>query len=502
MAVALGASLGLAACGGEAQEPADPASAQQRIQDTVPAMSQNVSDTLAYWGEDQNLAALQQSLSALQSSFDALGFAAGDDGELIPVGPPSALSRAMPRALPQAMGGFALAAADDGLDADMSAEIQALAEKIFSEENFEGEGVFLVRGADVCDSGDVIDTECAAEVDKLELRVIASVADDGLDLDFELGPNRDQPISLELRSDRVIVMVDLAETKEAVAFLSSLSGEAAELPEVMRGVVAFSLLVNGERDVELQVAVLEAIRFEANDVATGTPIVFTTEVRGPLYSVRMSPDEFGLSYNLGRTTLSAPLSLPDSDNVEVSGLTVDLQGLTYDMTLSAGSDTVAIRNVGLGAGTSTVKLDDTELFAIDLNPDHGRRFDIDVSADAAGLPLFEVSPAFDLALRYDFSAILDSSDEAAAIADDNVRITLSGDAPAVQVVEEDLATGFAGGLRVVSGQLTLSADSAAADVVVGADECLVELDSTDSGDGTDGTDSGDALASLSVSACQ
>lgn len=459
MAAVAAASIGLAGCA-EDNQGAGPAEARQRIQATLPNMAESLSQSMTYWSENQTLTSLSDSIGTMQASFERM-FPSLILDEQVAVGEPLAT----------------LLPAEEGEEEDIGADIEAMAEVIFTEENHEGGGIYRIRGATFCEDAEgVVDAECAAQIDDLELRIRATEAGDGLDLGLRIGPDQAEPLVLELRTDRASVVVSLADAKEAVAFLSQGSEEDVELPEVMEGTIAFSLLVPAPDAVELQVSVREEVRLEVAVPDSDEVIAFSTEIRDPLYSVRMDGESYGMTVDVGRTRLSGPWSDIEGDGNDLGLLEIDWRGLSYEIDLSASSDSLVVRNIGLGDGTSTVKLAGETLVAVDINADSGRHFDLELTADSAGLPLLTVDPGLDLQVSYNLAPLADGGVAVdAPLLNAGYSFTLGGERPSVQPVEADALTSFPGGLRVVEGELVISADGADADVVVPAGQCLVEV---------------------------
>ncbi|HWN68654.1 MAG TPA: hypothetical protein VNM90_13545 [Haliangium sp.] len=458
LAALAAASIGITGCG-SSDTGAGPAEAQQRIQATVPGMSAALTQSMDRWAANETLTSLSTSMDTMELSFERLfpGFVS-EEGD---VAEPAPLAR--------------LLALEEGeAEADIGAEIEALAAVIFTEENHEGDGIYRIRGAAFCEIDGVVDAECAAQIDDMELRVRATAAGDGMDIGFRIGPDQDEPFVLELRSDRLSAVVDLADLKDAAVFLGG--GEAeAELPAVMEGVVAFSLLVPSENEAEIQVGVRERIRFETDSSGTGPAMKFETEARDPVYSVHMTETSLTMAVDVGRTRVTGPWSEIQGDGVEAGDLDIDWQGLTYEVDLTAGSDTLDVRNIGLGAGTSIVKLDGKTLLSVDLNKDSGRQFDVALSLDEAGLPLLAVAPGIDLQVSYDLQPLADAGVLIdAPLLTSSYSFAVRGEKPSLQPIDADLITGFPGGVRVVSGEIAISAEGAADVLIVPAGKCLVE----------------------------
>src|SRR6185295_9185124 len=73
-----------------------------------------------------------------------------------------------------------------------------------------------------------------------------------------------------------------------------------------------------------------------------------------------------LTVDLGEVQLSAPYSAVNPDALASGTFAIDWKGITATVTLDQTG--ISFKNVSLGNGTSTIKLDDVTLVAIDLNP--------------------------------------------------------------------------------------------------------------------------------------
>lgn len=441
-ALALAGALGLAACGGG--EEASPDAVEKRLQDTLPGLIDSTVAASAFVGESALMTDIENGLSMLDSTFaDALPFFA-DDG-----------------ALPAAL--------EDEEEVDGQSVTDDLVEIIFTEENYEGDGVYRLPIELFCPD-EPADPECVDFFTQAELRLRAEFAGDGLDFTLLVGPDRAAPIALELRSNRASLVGDLAEAAAAVEHLASISGEEVDVPEVFEGVAAVSLIAHGETDVSIEVAIREAIRVEGTFPDVG-PVAFSTAAAEPLAAVRLDGvnERLTASYDLARTQLSLPWSAVDAESLATGTFAIDWAGSSATLVLEAGADSLVIENIGFGDGTSTVKLDEFVLLSADFNADHGRRAALTIAPTDA-LPTFTFDPAFDLAIGVDLSPLADAGDEVPAyLLGESYRVTLDGTMPTMQPVES--ADGLDGALKIVSGQLTIA--SSADQVVVPAGECLV-----------------------------
>jgi hypothetical protein len=351
-----------------------------------------------------------------------------------------------------------------------------LRERIFTEANVEGtEGdsiFFRIQGDDVCTLGTApADVSCVQSVDKLELRIRATRADkDGLDLGFQLGPNRDEPLVLSFAEKSMAVAVDLGETKDAVIFLAPEA--SAQLPKVMVGKVELRLTENGPQDLTFSTGILDAIRIEVDE--DGATHSFSTAKATPLSELRMNANAKRLSFalNLGTTEYKGPYG--GTSSLSSQQVVYSLSGLSFEFNAEEAQNDFVIAHVGLGDAQSYMSLNGTKIVTADLNALSGRHFDLNLSKGADGLPLMRVLPEFDLAAKF-FMAPLKADPTAEVPSfyeDQSYRVRLSGGgSPSIRPVDANTATGFPGGLQVVSGELSLQGKNAT--VTVPAGKCLV-----------------------------
>ena len=442
-------SLGLAACGGD--DPAEPADAQARLRATVPAISAAAANGFTVLDQmpamdwiDSSLATTNTSFSNLPITLPSLG---GDDTVL---------------ALTQIM----------KAEGDESAEAEALIQLIFNENNYVGDGYYRLDAQALCENPDdgTIDSACVQEIDSAEIAFRAVLAGDGLDISLAVGPERAEPLTLRLRSNLLGLAIDLAEGKKAITHLALITGEDLELPDVMEGVFAFTMTVENEQRVVLDAAIEKAVRLEAR-TAEG-PFAFSSAAKTPLLSLTLdgAAQEVQFALDIGRTQLTAPWSSLEAESLVTSGLyALDFAGASYTTTLRADDQSINITNIGLGDGTTTLKLDDHVLFAMDLNANAGRRYNMTVSPTADGNASFAIDPSFDLSLKYDARPLANAGDLVEDfLLDETYRISFTGNNPTFEV------NAAAAGIEITSGTLTISSTAAAADVVVNAGECLVE----------------------------
>lgn len=370
----------------------------------------------------------------------------------------------------------------DSASADAEAALveKYLRERIFIDANVESTDgdstIFRIHGTDVCtpmDSTAAVDADCVKAVDQLELRIRAtSTGNDGLDLGFQLSAKHTEPLVLSFGKDTVAVDVDLAQSKDAIQFLSP--DAAQELPRVMVGKLELRLTKNGDQDLTFSTGVLDAIQVEV-DSDSGTQS-FSTGKANPLSELRMDGVNKRVTFdlNLGTTEYKGPYG--GTSSLSSQQVVYSLSGLSFAFSAQEGQDDFVVAHVGIGDAQSYMSLNGTKVFTADLNAASGRHFDLNLSKGADGLPLVRVLPEFDLVTKF-FLAPLKAdatADVPSFYEDQTYHVRLGGSSPSIRPVEANSATGFPGGLQVVSGELSMQGTDAT--VTVPAGKCLVSTD--------------------------
>jgi hypothetical protein len=357
-----------------------------------------------------------------------------------------------------------------------------LRERIFIEANVEetkgSSTTFRITGEDLCSDGSTVAApECVAEVDKYELRIRATnKGNEGLDLELLFGPNRSEPLSLSFTDVRVGMTVDLGGVKDTVKYLNP----ETELPRVMVGRVELALTSKGPQDVELQTSVLDALSVEW-DSAEGA-YAFSTAKASPLSELKVWRKDGAnwarIALNLGTTEIRTPYS---GTKAELSGkqYVASLSGLSYAMEAQEGSEALTLAHIGLGQAQSYLAVGSHKLATVDLNALSGRHFDLHVAKGTDGVAVLSVRPEFDLSVFTDTEPVYEYAPGEPAIDDfrKTFQVRLSGgDAPSVRAVPANTATGFPGGLQVVSGELSVAINDSR--VTVPSSKCLVKESTT------------------------
>lgn len=383
-----------------------------------------------------------------------------------------------------------------------------LEQSVFTPENLESSdgssAVFRLPGAVVCKSAECsqscvgttcapkvcVDTtpaDCVTKVDEMQLRLRATPQDpDGIRIDLLVGPDRANPVSVEGSPTKIAGELDFGGLKAATAYIAGVLGTTpTDLPTRFAGRIRAQLQTAGDQDVTLTVSILTAIGVDIPvtvdgasagamtfDVARADP-AFMLHANGVTKNVtfELSLGSLDTSYPVG--TLLADLGAPAS----LVGKT-HYAGLTARASITEGDPVVKVTNLGIGPGAMTMSVGGVVMISYDLNPTLGRAFDLTITpATATEGATFAVSPGFDLSLLWNYQVLapyLPSGSVPSWMMDDTVRLQLIGEAGgSVQPVAANATTGFAGGLKVLTGTLLVSSRVDATTVTVPAGQCLV-----------------------------
>ncbi|CAN5760611.1 hypothetical protein BH11MYX3_BH11MYX3_48340 [soil metagenome] len=308
----------------------------------------------------------------------------------------------------------------NGFDPD--AIIEQLNTTIFTDQNEVEAGIYAVPADLVCtestwDSNGVettvVDPECAANWNKLALRI--RVEENGSTLTFavQLGAGHDEPLEISLTHTSLAVSVDLDEAEDAAAAIASALGEEApnaNLAGKINGKLTLLGTAHAQVSLDIDRAVAVAVAENGADLA-GADAFRLTSAAAHVFEVDLdgSAGIGAFALGLGATTAH----IPGEDSFDL-----DLPGASADVTLTANQP-LHINHIGLGDRTTTLSRNGAIGLAIDLNPANGRAFDATITFDqTAGTETISVSPKLDAnimtnhivlgedASRYDVTRVL------------------------------------------------------------------------------------------------
>jgi hypothetical protein len=292
---------------------------------------------------------------------------------------------------------------DEEAGFDPDAIIDTLNNKLFTDANHLGNGIYQVPASLVCAESvyddttgttqEVIDQECATNLAKAELRVRVA-QDDGLRFWIQLDANHDEPLGILLRHDELAVTVDLDDATDAMIALAQVFGEQAPNAD-LSGEVTSSIKIHGHAHASAAVSFDRAlsIKFADQGVGLDSDGAFRfASAAGDIFAIELdggNAPKADFDLGLGLTTAHLP-----ADEVEPSSDLV-LGGATVNATFAG--NTLTMNNISLGNQTTKFLVGGVPTMTIDLNANDGRKLNATIVADAlAGTETLTVSPRLDL----------------------------------------------------------------------------------------------------------
>lgn len=356
---------------------------------------------------------------------------------------------------------------EGGLDTD--AIVAELNQTIFTDANHVGDGVYAIPVELACetttwdDLGNEItqlDPDCAAQWDKLALRIRVEGDDDELRFALQLGAGHDEPLILGLTHTSLALTVDLDEAEAATRALASAFGEEAPNARIA-GRLTGKLAVLGPAHVEASLTIDRALAIAVADAGVsldGPDAVRFGSAAGKITSVELDGNAATgtFSVGLGATTVHAP---------GADGFDLDLAGATATAELAAGQP-LRLTNLSLGDRTTTLTRNGAVALAIDLNADAGRKLDATITADAVtGLETLTVTPKLDVSIAIDHAALGDT-----APVYDVTRLVLDGSLRGGATTDQ---------VEVVTGTFAISTSPAQYGFSATAGQCVASSEAFD-----------------------
>ncbi|GEM_PF-4210212 len=313
---------------------------------------------------------------------------------------------------------------------------------------------YLISGESVCGVEDsMFPSDCITNVNKAQVRlVVTSPEPNAVDIDVLVGPNRDNPLSLEFHEDFLSVEADLDGIDGAATYLDSkglLELGNEQLPTTFQGRIRAEIKIEGPKKLSGSLSVLRALNVAGGDF--GVQI----EASEPTYKVTLDGINETLSIlaDLGKTDLAFPLNEKD--------WAVHLGGLNGEAVFSAGTDSITLTELGFGEETSTLHIDGQKAITFDINPTSGRKIDLIASPTADGAKL-DFASALDIIVGLNFANIDVYANE--FVDDDTFRFSLEGNSPSLKIEE--------GKIEVVEGTLKMSLENAGDSLEATAGQCI------------------------------
>ncbi|MGE0872913.1 MAG: hypothetical protein AB7P03_30440 [Kofleriaceae bacterium] len=357
----------------------------------------------------------------------------------------------------------------DGEESDDGPQqiIDELNAKLFSDANHLGDGIYRVPAELVCTTTDfdqngneieAVDPECAAQLERAELRVRVESDDDTLRFAIQIGHDHDEPLVFSLTHDSFAQTLDLDEAGNALNTLAELfdvpgvnarlAGQVTAMVEVL-GTAHIRGTLDIDRNLDIAVA-------DPGVDLNGADAFRFTSAKAQVFSLELdgSVGVGGLSLGLKDTAIHAP-----GDD----GFDLDLPGASFDVDL-ANNQPLVVSNIGLGDRTTKLTKGSAQAFAIDVNPADGRRFDLSIT-QGAGVQSLEVSPRLDVQLAVDHNVLGDDMPIY-----DVTRVQLDG-----ALISSDTSDQ----VRVQGGSFSITTNPASYGFTAAAGQCVMGEDAYD-----------------------
>jgi hypothetical protein len=392
-------------------------------------------------------------------------------------------SEAEPASIPTDGVAFTRATMDDSLADDLNSladELEKLIrDRLLASANLESksdsEAIYHLKPDPTCRDLETqeLDEGCVEQLTKVEFRVRLTRDGDGSRLDVLVGSSRVHPGSFFVHEGQIAVEIYLAELKQALAVSAQALGEPDDSPEVMKGKLRVVLKRDGIRKVSFSLSFLEII--ELHD--TQEPFVIRTAAANPALALAVDGDAGQISGSMGLGTTEVVLPWEPNGESASGSLEVVVGGLTGQYVYNQTTRQAKASQVGLGSGPSYAQVRGQRIFQVDLNATDGRAFDLTITPSSSGMPRLAITPRFDLSIMWKLGLVASDfqTPPPSYLLDETYHLTADpadGAGPVLEPFEED-ASGNEGGIRVVSGKVSLASSKAAAPVTAVAGQCLV-----------------------------
>jgi hypothetical protein len=246
---------------------------------------------------------------------------------------------------------------------------------------------------------------CTKELDLVELRVDATLTENGIVLSLRIGQTEHAAIIIALGEGRLAATIDLGGVAESARWLASAMGKAQDLDSMkLAGRVFVSLVTAAPADATLMLSIMEpiAVEYGTGNRRFALAVGHAAEVA----SAKLSAGQLGLEINWGPTSLAWPATwvfdrsstkeLPESLAAVFSGF---IAQLTFD-----GQGKVVFNQLAVPRGENKVSLGTSDLLRIEANAigSDALRGTIDLSSDR---PTCSLTPDLELRLDLNFAAI-------------------------------------------------------------------------------------------------
>jgi hypothetical protein len=375
------------------------------------------------------------------------------------------------------------------LDELLHKAVQEAKDHVFREEFVESKDgnkvVYKVDPAAVCDTN----SECLQKLTANPVRfAVTANTDDSLNVTLLVGQDQHSPATALLSSQKLSVRADLAEILAVIRLFAN-AQDQQNFPDLLDGVVEYSIEKLGDHEFAISAAVIEKVDVKVGQ-AKGKPVEVTLQPSNPTMelTINAATNTLGYALNYGAVDVKvagAAVCGSDSkcgDKEKNGTFSGHLGGYSAGFTVSKGAEALTVSNLGLGNDTAYVALNNDRLGTLDINPKDGRKFSMTFKKTAEGT-LVTFDPALDIKLAIMLNKLSDSLkvDMPAWLSNEIFEVMLGGAAtPSVLVPTAASDTGGnKSQLKVVNGKLSLSESSLSSPVEVAAGMCLGAADAAD-----------------------
>lgn len=376
---------------------------------------------------------------------------------------------------------------------------------------------------------------CAEIFGQVPIELFVTSPQEGdLDVAVRVGRPPVEVVQIQVYHDRIGAELQLGALRQALQLYFEAAGEPAdELPEIMQGALALTLLHIQDRQFTLRYSVTQDLHFamasEGVDlqIAAADPAV-EVDLDGASQRVEAR-------VSLGAVTLTLPLEQLDSAEEPVAvtcdeygncveeppaepepelvgDVTLRMEHMAFAVRLSEADDVLAINGLAF-AGEALFNGD--PLVSAELGAVAGGLIDLLIAEGSDGVEI-SVSPSLSLALHLGLAAIADQEPDIPAWAmNEDFQIRLEGNAPRLRLLthtDVQAPTPVEPGgdptpepepeteplpepvVEVLSGSLHIEASSVADPIQVSAGQCLLSSEPED--------DDAHPLMSLAAGACE
>jgi hypothetical protein len=338
------------------------------------------------------------------------------------------------------------------------------------------------------------------------------------DVDVRLSIGDNVAGNIGLHQDELSIEIDLGAATAAYNRLVVAGGQQQEqVPGTFQGRIRLSLVLSAGDKAELSLSILSALIVDTN--VEGERYRFELGAASPAFSAIFDASEPSLTLrtNNGGGRVLLPLAAlatgttvctsgPDGEQVceretpEVSGeLEVRIPSSRGAVIL--GANDAVLFDLSLGDALRALH-DGRGIFSLDLNPTRNRELHLELTPSEDVLRL-QLAQPLSLIADFDLATLAETLNLPTMFGDETIRMDLDGvQAPAIEVNLGQSDAPRPGGepapsaslLKVIAGQMRMSARVANVQVTVSAGQCL------NAGDATEGESS--PLAGLEAGVCR